>query len=173
MIHACPWQYIMGCFLNSLCFLFPLVLKFLLWNNSLFSWVFSQVPSSDWAHEWYTPWFPVWLQIISFSLIHECYLDWVPSGYTVFCVQRCYFTVLLLPVLHKRTANASLFSLCTESILFTLCLCYFSLRPYHSGGLQDMPSMCLFSSVQAGTQRALSVCRCRSFVITDELSPIM
>ena len=65
------------------------------------------------------------------------------------------------------------FPLCKESILSTLCLCYFSLCPYLSGGLQDMPSMCPFSPIQTGSQQALSVCRWRSFIITDELFPIM
>ena len=65
------------------------------------------------------------------------------------------------------------FPFCKESILSTLCLCYFPLCPCLSGGLQDMPSMFPFSSIQTGSQQALSVCRGRSFIITDELLPIM
>ena len=52
---------------------------------------------------------------------------------------------------------------------FPPCACVISLCPHLSGGLQYMPSMCPFSSIQTGSQQALSVCRWRSFIITDEL----
>lgn len=44
------------------------------------------------------------------------------SDCVVLCVCKCYFSVVSFPKLHKRIPNASLFSLCKESVLSS-CAC--------------------------------------------------
>lgn len=177
-MHICPWQHIMRCSSHiSLLSCSPQLEVSASDQFFIVLRVFSQVLSSYGAHEWYALMISYVVLKYFFFLIYGYYPDWAWEPLVAeFYVFVDVFHSFLLSVLPKTTPHTSLFSLYKESVLSPVLVLFLLLLlfcPHHSGRLQDMPSACLFPSVQSGMQRALSVWRCRSFFITDELSPII